>query len=41
MDLKQILKGIIFNALEELKIDYEQDKITIEVPKDRKNGDFS
>ena len=41
MDLKTELKSIIFNALKDLGIEYEEDKITIEIPKDRKNGDFS
>lgn len=41
MNLKKIIKNIIFNALKELEIEYELEKIVIEVPKDRSNGDFS
>ena len=41
MNLKQKIKEIVFEALEELKIDYDKNKITIEIPKDKKNGDFS
>lgn len=41
MNLKQVIKEIVFNALKELDIEYEKEKITIEIPKDKKNGDFS
>lgn len=41
MNLKQKLKEIIFCALKELNIDFDDQKIVIEVPKKRENGDFS
>ncbi len=41
MNLKQIIKNIISNALKELEIEYDESKIVVEIPKDRKNGDFS
>ena len=40
MNLKQVIKDIVFNALKELEIEYN-DNIIVEVPKDKKNGDFS
>lgn len=41
MNLKQKIKNIIFCALKELSIDFEEEKIVIEIPKKRENGDFS
>lgn len=41
MNLKQKLKEIIFCALKELNIDFDDQKIVIEVPKKRENGNFS
>lgn len=41
MNIKQKIKGIIENALEELSIAFDADKIVVEVPKNRDNGDFS
>ncbi len=41
MNLKQIIKNIISNALKELEINYDESKIVVEIPKDRNNGDFS
>lgn len=41
MNLKQVIKNIISNALKELEIDYDESKIVVEIPKDRNNGDFS
>lgn len=41
MNLKHIIKEIIYSALKELKIDIEEKQIVIEVPKKRENGDFS
>lgn len=41
MNLKQKIKNIIFCALKELSINFEEEKIVIEIPKRRENGDFS
>lgn len=41
MNLKELIKDIIANALEELSIAYDKKNIVVEVPKDRNNGDFS
>ena len=41
MNLKQEIKDVIYNALNDLEISYEKENITIEVPKKRENGDFS
>lgn len=41
MNLKHMIKEIIYSALKELKIDIEEKQIVIEVPKKRENGDFS
>ena len=41
MNLKQKIKNIIFCALKELSINFEEEKIVIEIPKKRENGDFS
>ena len=41
MNLKELIKDIIANALEELSITYDKKNIVVEVPKDRNNGDFS
>lgn len=41
MNIKQKIKEIIENALEELSIAFDADKIVVEVPKNRDNGDFS
>lgn len=41
MNLKQVIKNIISNALKELEINYDESKIVVEIPKDRNNGDFS
>lgn len=41
MNLKQIIKDIIFNALKQLNIEYDITNIVIEIPKSRENGDFS
>lgn len=41
MNIKQKIKEIIENALKELSIDFDTDKIVVEVPKNRDNGDFS
>lgn len=41
MNLKQKVRDIIFSALKELEIDFDEEKIVIEVPKKRENGDFS
>ncbi len=41
MNIKQKIKEIISCTLKELEIDFEDDKIVIEIPKNRDNGDFS
>ena len=41
MNLKHIIKEIIYSALKELNIDIKEKQIVIEVPKKRENGDFS
>lgn len=41
MNLKQKIRDIIFCALEELSINFDKEKIVVEVPKKRENGDFS
>lgn len=41
MNLKQKIKEVIFCALRELKIDLDEEKIVVEIPKKRENGDFS
>lgn len=41
MNLKELIKDIIANALEELSIAYDKKNIVVEVPKNRNNGDFS
>lgn len=41
MNLKQIIKNIISDALRRLEIEYDDSKIVVEIPKDRNNGDFS
>ena len=41
MNPKKLIKSMIYDALKELKIDYDEEQIVIEVPKDKKNGDFS
>lgn len=41
MNLKQVIKNIISDALKELEIEYEEEKIVVEIPKNRDNGDFS
>lgn len=41
MNLKIIIKNIISNALRELEIEYDDEKIVVEIPKDKNNGDFS
>ena len=41
MNLKQKIKEVIFCALRELKIDLDEEKIVVEIPKKRANGDFS
>ena len=41
MNIKQKIKEIISCTLKELEIDFDDDKIVVEVPKNRDNGDFS
>ena len=41
MHLKKIIKKIILNALNELDIQYDEEKIVVEIPKDKSKGDFS
>lgn len=41
MHLKKIIKKIILNALNELDIQYDEEKIIVEIPKDKSKGDFS
>lgn len=41
MNIKQRIKEIISCALKKLEIDFDDDKIVVEVPKNRDNGDFS
>ena len=41
MNLKQKIKEIIANALKTLSIDFDEENIVVEVPKKRKQGDFS
>lgn len=41
MNLKEFIKDIIASALDELSIEFDSDKIVVEVPKQRSNGDFS
>ena len=41
MNLKKQIKDIIFNALVSLNIDFDKDKIVVEIPKNHENGDFS
>lgn len=41
MNIKQRIKEIISCTLKELKIDFDDEKIVVEVPKNRDNGDFS
>lgn len=41
MNLKHIIKNLISDVLKELEIEYDDSKIVVEIPKDRKNGDFS
>lgn len=41
MNLKHIIKNIISDVLKELEIEFDESKIVVEIPKDRKNGDFS
>ena len=41
MNIKKQIKDIIFNALVSLNIDFDKDKIVVEIPKNHENGDFS
>ncbi len=41
MNIKQRIKEIISCTLKKLEIDFDDDKIVVEVPKNRDNGDFS
>lgn len=41
MNLKGTIKEIIKHALAELGISYDENKIVVEVPKNRENGDFA
>lgn len=41
MNLKQKIKDIIFLALKELSIEFDKERIVVEIPKKRENGDFS
>lgn len=41
MNLKQQIKDIIYDVLKDLEIDFDKEKIVVEVPKKRENGDFS
>lgn len=41
MNLKYKIRNIIFNALKELNIEYNEERIIVEVPKNKENGDFS
>lgn len=41
MNIKQRIKEIISCTLKKLEIDFNDDKIVVEVPKNRDNGDFS
>lgn len=41
MNIKQNIKDIIVSALKELSIEFDTNKIVVEVPKNRDNGDFS
>ncbi len=41
MNLKKQVKEILANAIEKLSINYNTEKIVIEVPKNKENGDFS
>ena len=41
MNIKQRIKEIIFCALNDLSINFDESKIVVEIPKNRENGDFS
>ena len=41
MNLKDEVKSIIYDALNVLKISFDKEKLMVEVPKKRENGDFS
>lgn len=41
MNIKERIKEIIYFTLKELNIDFEKEKIVVEIPKKRENGDFS
>ena len=41
MNLKLIVKKMVFNAVLKIDSDISLDDIVIEVPKSRENGDFS
>lgn len=41
MNLKKKIKQIVLDALVKLNIDFDSEKVTIEIPRDRNNGDFS
>lgn len=41
MNLKKVLQKIIYETLEELEINFNINSITVEVPKNKENGDFS
>lgn len=41
MNIKRVIKEIITSTLKELDIDFDTNKIVVEVPKNRENGDFS
>lgn len=41
MNLKKVLQKIIYETLEKLEINFNINSITVEVPKNKENGDFS
>ena len=41
MNIKKELKHIIFDCLKKLGVDYEEENIVVEIPRDKSNGDFS
>lgn len=41
MNIKLMLKDMIFDVLKSLEINYDYENIVVEVPKTRENGDFS
>lgn len=41
MNLKELIKDILYNALSTMNIDIDKKDIIIEIPKNKENGDFS